>query len=66
MTVTPAAPAAEADERVLRVIAQHTLWVTTRIIDAANNGRPNTGVKVGGHQASCVVDIHGHAVGFTR
>ena len=59
LNATPDAPAAGADERVFRAIAQRTLWIATSIVDAANNGRPNTGVKVGGHPASCasIVDI---------
>ena len=48
------------DETVLREIARRVLWLSTAIVDAANAGRPNdTGVKVGGHQASSasMVDI---------
>lgn len=47
-------------DTTLRDIAQRVLWLSTAIVDAANNGRPNaTGVKVGGHQASSasMVDI---------
>jgi pyruvate dehydrogenase E1 component len=50
--------APDADE--LREIAQRVLWLATAIVDAANRGRPNeSGVKVGGHQASSasMVDI---------
>lgn len=37
----------------LRHIADRVLWLSTAIVDAANRGRPNnSGVKVGGHQAS--------------
>ncbi len=45
---------------VLDAIAQKVRWLSTAIVDSANNGRPNpTGVKVGGHQASSasMVDI---------
>ncbi|MEU7905651.1 transketolase-like TK C-terminal-containing protein [Actinoplanes sp. NPDC049118] len=44
----------------LRVIARRVLWLSASIVDAANAGRPNdSGVKVGGHQASSasMVDI---------
>ena len=44
----------------LRQIAQRVLWLSTAIVDSANRLRPNeTGVKVGGHQASSasIVDI---------
>lgn len=41
------------DEVVLRKISDGVLWLATCIVDAANAGRPNeSGVKVGGHQAS--------------
>jgi pyruvate dehydrogenase E1 component len=53
---TTAAP----DLKTLRQIATRVLWLSTAIVDAANAGRPNeTGVKVGGHQASSasMVDI---------
>jgi len=37
----------------LNVIARRILWLATRMVDSANNDRPNRdGVKVGGHQAS--------------
>ncbi|GAA4752606.1 pyruvate dehydrogenase [Nocardioides endophyticus] len=58
MTETVHAPGATerlgADQtEVLREIAQRVRWLATAIVDAANRGRPNeTGVKVGGHQAS--------------
>jgi pyruvate dehydrogenase E1 component len=48
------------DVGVVREVAQRVLWLSTAIVDAANRGRPNeTGVKVGGHQASSasMVDI---------
>lgn len=44
----------------LREIARRVLWLSTAIVDSANHGRVNeTGVKVGGHQASSasMVDI---------
>ncbi len=43
----------DVDQRVLQQIAQRVLWLSAAIVDAANAGRPNdSGVKVGGHQAS--------------
>ncbi|WP_028652723.1 transketolase-like TK C-terminal-containing protein [Nocardioides halotolerans] len=48
------------DVAALRDISQRVLWLSTAIVDAANRGRPNeSGVKVGGHQASSasMVDI---------
>ncbi|WP_295656990.1 transketolase-like TK C-terminal-containing protein [uncultured Nocardioides sp.] len=45
----PAAP----DRALLDEIAQRVLWLSTRIVDAANRERDTgEGVKVGGHQAS--------------
>jgi pyruvate dehydrogenase E1 component len=45
--------AAEVDPGVLEEIARRVLWLSTRIVDAANRERENgDGVKVGGHQAS--------------
>ncbi len=45
----PAAP----DHALLDEIAQRVLWLSTRIVDAANRERDTgDGVKVGGHQAS--------------
>nr|WP_202388431.1 pyruvate dehydrogenase [Nocardioides flavescens] len=44
----------------MRAISRRVRWEATAIVDAANRGRPNdTGVKVGGHQASSasMVDI---------
>src|SRR3954471_10963458 len=41
------------DLDALKAIEQRVLWLSTRIIDAANHDRDNTeGIKVGGHQAS--------------
>src|SRR5690349_23886344 len=51
---------APADEATLREIARRVLWLAASIVDAANAGRPNdSGVKVGGHQASSasMVDV---------
>ncbi|MEV4258779.1 pyruvate dehydrogenase, partial [Spirillospora sp. NPDC049652] len=48
------------DIATLREISRRVLWLATSIVDAANRGRPNdTGIKVGGHQASSasMVDI---------
>ncbi|MEP7088831.1 MAG: pyruvate dehydrogenase, partial [Nocardioidaceae bacterium] len=55
---SPAETSYDAD--VLQLISQRVLWLAAAIVDAANAGRPNdTGVKVGGHQASSasMVDI---------
>ena len=41
------------DTRLLDEIAERVLWLSTRIVDAANRERvTGDGVKVGGHQAS--------------
>ncbi len=48
------------DLDALHEIARRVLWLSASIVDAANAGRPNdSGVKVGGHQASSasMVDI---------
>ena len=38
----------------VREVEQRALWISTAVIDHANRVRPNpTGLKVGGHQASC-------------
>ncbi|WP_109472310.1 transketolase-like TK C-terminal-containing protein [Ornithinimicrobium cavernae] len=43
-----------ADDATLRQVEDRVLWLSTAIIDHANRVRPNTsGLKVGGHQASC-------------
>jgi len=43
----------QCDDDVLATIAARVRWIATAIVDAANRGRPNdSGVKVGGHQAS--------------
>lgn len=43
----------QPDTKVLDDIAQRVLWLSTRIVDAANHDRgAGDGVKVGGHQAS--------------
>ena len=57
---SPAHACPEGDIQTLREIAQRVLWLSTAIVDVANRGRPNdSGVKVGGHQASSasMVDI---------
>ena len=49
-----------AADPLLPEIARKVRWLSAAIVDAANQGRPNTsGVKVGGHQASSasIVDI---------
>ncbi len=46
-------PATQADREVLEEIQNRVLWLSTRIVDAANHDRETgDGVKVGGHQAS--------------
>jgi pyruvate dehydrogenase E1 component len=45
--------AVTVDEEALREVEQRILWLATSIVHAANARRPNdSGVKVGGHQAS--------------
>ncbi|MFZ0228209.1 MAG: transketolase C-terminal domain-containing protein [Mycobacterium sp.] len=45
---------ADASSDVLDEIAAHVLWTSTAMIHHANRIRPNpSGLKVGGHQASC-------------
>ncbi len=49
-----------ADLETLHRISERVLWLSAAIVDAANRGRHNdTGVKVGGHQASSasMVDV---------
>ena len=42
------------DLEVLQSVEQRVLWLSTAIIHHANRIRPNpSGLKVGGHQASC-------------
>jgi len=44
---------APEDLEILESIQDRVLWLSTRIVDYANNDRPNVdGLKVGGHQAS--------------
>lgn len=43
-----------SDAHTVREIEQQVLWLSTAIVDHANRVRPNpSGLKVGGHQASC-------------
>lgn len=50
----PAAPDGLDRADVLGEIEQRVLWLSSAIVDHANRVRPNpTGLKVGGHQASC-------------
>ena len=45
------APGVDLD--VLGQVSKRVLWLSAAMVDAANAGRPNdSGVKVGGHQAS--------------
>ncbi|MFV1990876.1 MAG: pyruvate dehydrogenase, partial [Acidimicrobiales bacterium] len=53
MTIAARSPEhTTSDLAVLREIEQRVLWLSTRIIDAANR-RDAGEIKVGGHQASC-------------
>ncbi|WP_306322790.1 MULTISPECIES: pyruvate dehydrogenase [unclassified Streptomyces] len=57
MTITPdraAAFRATDDFEALREVEERVLWLSSSIVHHANRVRPNpTGLKVGGHQASC-------------
>ncbi|MFI7277354.1 transketolase-like TK C-terminal-containing protein [Streptomyces sp. NPDC049879] len=56
MTTAPAAPRRTTDAALgaLREIEDRVLWLSTAIVHHANRVRPNpSGLKVGGHQASC-------------
>ncbi|GAA2359554.1 pyruvate dehydrogenase [Saccharopolyspora halophila] len=45
---------ARTEQADLREVEQRVLWLSTAMIDHANRVRPNnSGLKVGGHQASC-------------
>lgn len=47
------------DLDVLDKIRQRVLWLSTAIVHHANRVRPNpSGLKVGGHQASCASMVH--------
>jgi pyruvate dehydrogenase E1 component len=49
----PAAPAEPLSIELLRDLERKVLWLSTQIIHHANHERPNdSGIKVGGHQAS--------------
>jgi pyruvate dehydrogenase E1 component len=51
---TAAEPLPTDDQRCLTEIERRVLWLSTAMIHHANRVRPNpSGVKVGGHQASC-------------
>ena len=51
---TDAAETRHAAMEALREVERRVLWLSTAIIHHANRVRPNpTGLKVGGHQASC-------------
>ena len=53
--VASSSPPTDPDRReaALAAIEDRILWLASAMVDHANNGRPNdTGVKVGGHQAS--------------
>ncbi len=52
-TVAPASPG-QLDADVLTEIERRVLWLASSIVHHANRVRPNSsGLKVGGHQASC-------------
>ncbi|MFF7334989.1 transketolase C-terminal domain-containing protein [Streptomyces sp. NPDC008150] len=56
MTTAPAAPRriTAADLDLLHEIEDRVLWLSSAIVHHANRVRPNpSGLKVGGHQASC-------------
>ncbi|MCT1515090.1 transketolase-like TK C-terminal-containing protein [Dietzia cercidiphylli] len=53
------AAAPGADSATLESIAKRVLWTSTAMIHHANRVRPNpSGLKVGGHQASCASMVH--------
>jgi len=52
--LTTTTPTGIAADDPLEQIADRVLWLSTAIVHHANNVRPNpSGMKVGGHQASC-------------
>ncbi|HEY2204915.1 MAG TPA: pyruvate dehydrogenase [Pseudonocardia sp.] len=54
MTSTATAPASSSPLGVLDEIERRMLWLSSAIVHHANRVRPNpSGLKVGGHQASC-------------
>lgn len=54
VTESDRSPTTAADVAALTEIERRTLWLSTAIIHYANRVRPNeSGLKVGGHQASC-------------
>ena len=54
VNVDPAAVPTRTHVEVLAEIEQRVLWLSTAMIHEANRVRPNpSGLKVGGHQASC-------------
>ncbi|MEV0579879.1 MULTISPECIES: transketolase-like TK C-terminal-containing protein [unclassified Streptomyces] len=53
VSITPR-PATAADLEVLKAVEDRALWLSSAIVHHANRVRPNpSGLKVGGHQASC-------------
>jgi pyruvate dehydrogenase E1 component len=53
VSVSVESTVAQGDIEILERIQERVLWLSTRIVDYANNDRPNIdGLKVGGHQAS--------------
>lgn len=48
-----------SDSATLESVARQVLWTSTAMIHHANRVRPNpSGLKVGGHQASCASMVH--------
>lgn len=53
-SIDPQTARSSVDTATLREIERRVLWLSTSMIHHANRIRPNpTGLKVGGHQASC-------------
>ena len=58
MTSRSGVPSLTYDLEALEQLETRALWLSTRIIDAANRERPNDeGIKVGGHQASSASSV---------
>ena len=54
ISALPADERVAGDFDVLREVEQRVLWLSTAVVHYANRVRPNpSGLKVGGHQASC-------------
>lgn len=58
-TSAPDTVTTTSDGAALDAIARRVLWTSTAMIHHANRVRPNpSGLKVGGHQASCASMVH--------